>query len=188
MFCRPRGRQFYSAMPCSCSPPSERNSAIVNKGKERRTWYLPYKKGHVMRFIVAVIVAVMTAMSSSTWAYEESSVTDGGQLVGTVALDGQVPRPKGYNLITLPDQIYCGRISDGRGWRLLQPFNVGAAGQFRDVVVYLENVEKGKSFLREQTPRIEAKDCRFVPFTTVMREKSDVVVVNLDPVMHDIQA
>jgi len=141
-----------------------------------------------MRFIVAVIVAVMTAMSSSTWAYEESSVTDGGQLVGTVGLDGQVPRPKGYNLITLPDQIYCGRISDGQGWRLLQPFNVGSAGQFRDVVVYLENVEKGKSFSREQTPRIEAKDCRFVPFTTVMREKSDVVVVNLDPVMHDIQA
>jgi hypothetical protein len=144
--------------------------------------------GHVMRFIVAVIVAVMTAMSSSTWAYEESSVTDGGQLVGIVALDGQVPRPKGYNLITLPDQIYCGRISDGQGWRLLQPFNVGSAGQFRDVVVYLENVEKGKSFSREQTPRIEAKDCRFVPFATVMREKSDVVVVNLDPVMHDIQA
>lgn len=141
-----------------------------------------------MRFLIAVIVAVMTATSSSTWAYEESSVTDGGQLVGTVALDGQVPRPKGYNLITLPDQIYCGRISDGQGWRLLQPFSVGSAGQFRDVVVYLENVEKGKSFLHEQTPRIEAKDCRFVPFTTVMREKSDVVVVNLDPVMHDIQA
>lgn len=141
-----------------------------------------------MRFLFAVIVAVMTTMGSSTWAYEESAVTDGGQLVGTVALDGQVPRPKGYNLITLPDQIYCGRISDGQGWRLLQPFNVGPAGQFRDVVVYLENVEKGKAFLPEQTSRIEAKDCRFVPFMTVMRQKTDVVVVNMDPVMHDIQA
>jgi Polysaccharide lyase family 4, domain II len=143
---------------------------------------------HVMRFLFAVIVAVITTMGSSTWAYEESAVTDGGQLVGTVALDGQVPRPKGYNLITLPDQIYCGRISDGQGWRLLQPFNVGPAGQFRDVVVYLENVEKGKAFLPEQTSRIEAKDCRFVPFMTVMRQKTDVVVVNMDPVMHDIQA
>ena len=37
-------------------------------------------------------------------------------------------------------------------------------------------------------PRIEAKDCQFVPFTTVVREKQDVVVVNMDPVMHDIQA
>jgi len=89
-----------------------------------------------MRFLLAVIDAVMTGMGSPTWAYEESSVTEGGRLVGTITLDGQVPRPKGYNLITLPDQIYCGRISDGHGWRLPQPFNVGSSGQFGDVVVY----------------------------------------------------
>jgi len=85
-------------------------------------------------------------------------VTDGGSLSGAVSLDGQVPKPKGYNLITLPDQIYCGRISDGHGWRLLQPFNVGPAGQFRNVVVYLENLEKGNpsrmSRLLELKPRI----------------------------------
>jgi hypothetical protein len=31
-------------------------------------------------------------------------------------------------------------------------------------------------------------DCRFLPFTTVVRDEQDVVVVNMDPVMHDIQA
>ena len=137
--------------------------------------------------ITAAILAAI-GFGVPAWAYEEIAVTDGGSLSGTLFLEGQVPKPKGYNLITLPDQVYCGRISDGQGWRLLQPFNVSQAGQFRDVVVYLENVEKGKSFLHEQTSRIEAKDCRFVPFTTVMREKRDVVVVNMDPVMHDIQA
>ena len=138
-----------------------------------------------------VITAAMIAaigFGGPAWAYEEIAVTDGGSLSGTLFLEGQVPRPKGYNLITLPDQVYCGRISDGQGWRLLQPFNVGQAGQFRDVVVYLENIEKGKSFSHVHAPRIEAKDCQFVPFTTVVREKQDVVVVNMDPVMHDIQA
>jgi len=81
-----------------------------------------------MRFLLAAIVAATTGIGSSAWAYEESPVTEGGTLVGTVTLEGKVPRPKGYNLITLPDQIYCGRISDGRGWRLLQPFNVGGCG------------------------------------------------------------
>ena len=66
--------------------------------------------------------------------------------MGTVRLEGKVPKPKGYNLITLPDQYYCGRISDGQGWRIMQPFQVGPAGQFRDVVVFLENIEKGKPF------------------------------------------
>jgi hypothetical protein len=143
----------------------------------------------IMRYILAAIIAVMTGLGSSAWSYEEALVTDGGKLVGSVTLEGTVPKPKGYNLTTLPDQVYCGRISDGHGWRLLQPFNVGPAGEFRDVVIYIEGIEKGKSFAATfTTPRIEAKDCRFMPFTTIVREKENVVVVNMDPVMHDIQA
>ncbi|MBI3603190.1 MAG: hypothetical protein HY205_01905, partial [Nitrospirae bacterium] len=48
-------------------------------------------------------------------AYEEVTVTDGGTISGAVSLVGQVPKPKGYNLTTLPDPLYCGRISDGQG-------------------------------------------------------------------------
>ena len=51
-----------------------------------------------------------------------------------VALEGGVPKPKGYNVITLSDQIYCGGIYESRGWWLLQSFKAGQAGQFRDMV------------------------------------------------------
>lgn len=141
-----------------------------------------------MKFLFGVLLGMVTGFAWPAWAYEPATVLDGGSVVGTVTLDGAVPKPKGYNLTTLPDQIYCGRISDGQGWRLLQPFYVGPEGAFRDVVVYLEGIEKGKSFSSFTAPRIEARDCRFLPFTTVVREKQDVVVVNMDPVMHDIQA
>jgi hypothetical protein len=141
-----------------------------------------------MHYAITVLLIVLTTFGTSVWAYEDVIVSAGGTLVGTVTLEGAVPKRKGYNLITLPDQIYCGRISDGHGWRLLQPFNVGAAGAFRDVVVYLENIEKGKSFAHVHAPRVEATDCQFIPFTTVVREKQNVVVVNMDPVMHDLQA
>jgi carboxypeptidase family protein len=141
-----------------------------------------------MTYMVAVLAAVLSGIGWSAWAYEETGLANGGSLAGIVNLEGKVPRPKGYNLTTLPDQIYCGRISDGRGWRLLQPFNVGPTQEFRGVVVYFEGIEKGKAFSSFATPRIDAKDCRFLPFTTVVREKQDVVVVNMDPVMHDIQA
>ena len=67
-------------------------------------------------------------------AYEEMSIADSGSLIGTVSLDGKVPIPKGYNLTTVPDPVYCGRISDGKGWRWLQPFDVGPNGEFRRVV------------------------------------------------------
>lgn len=142
-----------------------------------------------MKVIRLILTAVATVgLSSLAYAYTEVAVPDGGTLRGRVILDGQVPKPKGYNLTTLPDTFYCGRISDGEGWRILQPFNVGPKGEFRDVVVYLENVEKGKPFEDEGGRQIEAKDCLFAPFTTIVRDSQPVTVVNMDPVMHDIQA
>jgi hypothetical protein len=137
-----------------------------------------------------IAAAVVTALSVGVpaYAYEEITVSEGGTLTGTVKLEGTVPKPKGYNLVTLPDQFYCGRISDGQGWRILQPFNVGPAGEFREVVVYVEGIDKGKPFDERGLPVIEAKDCLFLPFTTVVRDDQTVTVVNMDPVMHDIQA
>lgn len=131
---------------------------------------------------------VILALTSPAFAYQEMTVPDGGTITGTVKLAGPVPKPKGYNLTTLPDALYCGRISDGQGWRILQPFQVGAAGEFREVVVYLEGIEKGKPFEEEGVAQIEARDCLFLPFTTVVRDDQSVTVVNMDPVMHDIQA
>ena len=63
-----------------------------------------------MRYLLVALVGVLTSIGSPVWSYEEVSVTDGGRVVGTITLDGQVPKPKGYNLTTLPDQFYCGRI------------------------------------------------------------------------------
>jgi hypothetical protein len=145
---------------------------------------------HLLRAIATPIITVTlwVAVGQVVHAYEEIAVENGGSLAGRVTLGGEVPKPKGYNLTTLPDAIYCGRISDGRGWRLLQPFNVGPHGAFRQVVVLLDRIDRGKPFGQVKPPRIEALDCRFMPFVNVVRDQHDVVVVNMDPAMHDIQA
>ena len=138
--------------------------------------------------LMLAVIAAIGLSHEQARAYEEIVVPDGGILMGTVTLQGKVPSPKGYNLTTLPDPVYCGRISDGRGWRLLQPFDVGEAGAFRQVVVYLQAIERGKAFPDAIPPRIEALDCRFLPFVSVVRDDHEVVVANMDPAMHDIQA
>lgn len=144
----------------------------------------------VARQIVIVACAYGLSLGSAPdiRAYEEISLSESGSLSGTVNLEGKVPMPKGYNLTTVPDPVYCGRISDGRGWRLLQPFDVGPKGEFRSVVVYLDGIDRGKPFGEYAPPRIEAVDCRFMPFINVVRDLHDVVVVNMDPAFHDIQA
>lgn len=102
-------------------------------------------------------------------------------------MTGGKPTPKGYNLITFPDPVYCGRISTGTGWRILDEFSLASSQGLKDVVVVLTDVTKGKPFKFEPLT-IEARDCRFLPFVTVVKDGSEVSVMNMDPVMHDIQA
>lgn len=129
----------------------------------------------------------LLGLVSPLGAYEVVEVSDGGTITGQVTLDGPAPQPKGFNLVTFPDPAYCGRISNGRGWRLLRDFTVGPGNGLKDVVVMLEGVESGKPF-DLSIPRIEARDCQFAPFVTVVRDGHGVEMVNMDPVMHDIQA
>jgi len=124
--------------------------------------------------------------SVPVFSYDVVDVQSGGIIEGTVALDGPVPEPKGFNLITFPDPAYCGRISNGQGWRLLHDFVVGENNGLKDAIVLLEGVEAGKPF-EVSVPLIEARDCMFTPFVTVVRNGHAVEVINMDPVMHDIQ-
>ena len=71
-------------------------------------------------------------------AYDVIDVEHGGTIEGTVSLQGVVPEPKGFNLITFPDPPYCGRISNGQGWRLLHDFVVGPHGGLKDAIVLFE--------------------------------------------------
>ncbi|MGB0910029.1 MAG: carboxypeptidase-like regulatory domain-containing protein [Nitrospirales bacterium] len=144
------------------------------------------KKVGLLLVVLGVCQWVVGGQSSWAYQYKEGSIEDGGTLSGTVTLLGDVPKPKGYNLVTFPDPVFCGRISTGKGWRLLQPFNVDSSGGFRDVVVLLEGIKEGKPFTNT-TKLIESVDCKFAPYVTVVRNKQDIEVVNLDPVMHDIQ-
>jgi len=130
---------------------------------------------------------IFLASSGLGFAYEVVEVQDGGTLTGAVNLIGVPPSPKAYNLVTFPDPEYCGRISNGKGWRLLKDVVVDEEGRIEGVVIVIEEVKAGKPF-SVSIPKVEAKDCQFHPFTTVVRNGHGVEVVNMDPVMHDIQA
>ena len=129
---------------------------------------------------------VLGLFASPGWAYEEISVTNGGTITGHVTITGNTPRPMAFNLVTIPDAVYCGRISTGTGWRIVEDFIIGENGSLKDAVVILNGVEKGKRF---EVPKvlIEAMDCDFLPFVNVLRDQDEITVINMDPVEHDIQ-
>lgn len=148
----------------------------------------PVKEAGMQAVIVMLIAFCAWVLNTGpARAYEEITVVQGGTLTGVVTLHGEVPKPKGYNLVTFPDPFYCGRISNGEGWRLLQPFKVDPQGRFKDVVVMIEDIKKGKGF-NHRPHRIQAVDCQFAPYITIIRNKQKIEIVNLDPVLHDVQA
>ncbi len=140
-----------------------------------------------MRILLGFLLLQLSGGLATVLAYDQISVADGGLISGKVTISEGKPIPKGFNLITFPDPVYCGRISTGTGWRVLKEFEVAPDGGLKDVVVWLSNVTKGKAF-KFEPPTIEARDCRFLPFVSVVKNEAEVKVVNMDPVFHDIQA
>lgn len=138
-----------------------------------------------MLFTVLVALALLLG-SATAHAYEEAPIQDGGAITGKVTMLGK-PSPKAFNLVTFPDPVYCGRISTGTGWRILDEFAIARDGSLKDVVVMLAEVPRGKPF-HFTPPTIEARDCQFLPFVNIVRGQQNVRVVNMDPVMHDVQA
>jgi len=126
-------------------------------------------------------------LAQTAWgAYQEIKVTNGGTVRGKVTILGEKPRPMAFNLVTIPDPVFCGTISTGTGWRLVEDFIIGPDKSLKDVVVFLKNIKKGKPFKIPKV-RIESIDCDFIPFVNVLKDRDKIEVVNMDPVQHDIQ-
>lgn len=138
-------------------------------------------------FVVGMIVFLLGVFEGkSVWSYSEIKVTNGGSIEGTVFIEGGKPRAMAFNLVTIPDPVFCGTISTGTGWRIVEDFIIGPEGELKDVVVLLKGVTKGKPFKLPKV-RIESIDCEFLPFVNVIKDRDVIEVVNMDPVEHDIQ-
>lgn len=133
-----------------------------------------------------MFACIVLGWSVPAFAYTEMDVNNGGTIRGKVTIIGEKPRPMAFNLVTIPDPVYCGRISTGTGWRIVEDFIIGSHGSLKDAVVMIEGVEKGKPF-RLPKVRIDAIDCDFLPFVNVLRDQDEITVINMDPVEHDIQ-
>jgi len=138
-------------------------------------------------FVIGIIgIGFGQILAQPAWSYDEIKVINGGTIQGKVTITGEKPRPMAFNLVTIPDPVFCGTISTGTGWRLLEDFIIGPDKSLKDVVVMLKKVTKGKAFTMPEV-RIESIDCDFIPFVNVIKDKQKISVVNMDPVEHDVQ-
>jgi len=140
----------------------------------------------VTKIATGVLLTAGLMGAAQAEAYEETTVSNGGTVTGTVRFAGDIPDPIRFELRRYYDRVYCGALSDGSGYRLLREVSVSEQHGLKDVVVVIEGVTKGKPFEFQET-RLEANMCQFVPFVSVVRNERPLSVVNLDSVAHDLQ-
>jgi len=129
---------------------------------------------------------LLLGLAAPGWAYEDATVVNGGRVTGRVILTGAPPPARIYHLVFSPNPDFCGKISDGRGNRLLKEFSVSDDGGLQSAVVAVVGVPKGKPFTYAQ--KIDIENCRLTPFVMPVRHLQPIEIVNHDGISHDLQA
>lgn len=115
-------------------------------------------------------------------SYKVIEVKNGGTLSGTVTYKGKLPAPRKIQIVK--DHASCDQHPTE-----VPLMNVDSAGHVAQAVVFLADIKEGKDFSESEAPaKINQETCEFHPHIQVVRAKSDVEIVNSDPVAHNINA
>ena len=121
------------------------------------------------RVIVFLILALIVMGPLPAISYTEGPVMNGGTITGKVLLDGKEPPSLAYSLVTNPDAEFCGRISTGTGWRVVDEFQVAPDGSLQNTIVFLDGISRGKPFPESSPARVTVEDCVFAPWVLVVK-------------------
>lgn len=150
-----------------------------------RTETFPTIRGTMLALFVYAFWWIFLPLDSG-FAYEEVSNFKGGHLKGTASIKGALVSPRRFNLVLYADPYYCGRISDGKGWRISPITRLGPDHTLPGAVVFLENVPWGKP--AHSTPGIvQTKDCMFLPYVSTAIAGQEFHFQNWDPVEHKLE-
>ena len=121
-----------------------------------------------------------------TPVYEEVDVEHSAILSGTVTLSGPAPPPRRYrvNMGAYPE--YCKVIADKNGNIEVAEVRTTNEGFFADVVVFLQEVERGKS-RASIGPTLRIDQCQFHPFVTAGAYGQTLQIHMDDAVLHPIR-
>ncbi len=134
-------------------------------------------------FVVLVISLVVSGLG---WGYEGKAEAKGLELRGSVTVKGEIPWPQRFNLVLYADPYYCGRISDGKGWRIAPLPMLDKEKRLSGAIVYLEGVDRNQPEIKTETI-IQTKDCEYIPYTTVVQSGQSIRFQNWDPVLHKLE-
>jgi plastocyanin len=124
----------------------------------------------------AAAIALVLAMATTGWAYEQIEVANGGALKGQVLLVGGVLADETVKVTK--DNNVCGDSLPR------EKYVIGPGGGIANTVVFIKNIAKGKKAPSEPAV-ITNKKCAFHPHVQVGMVGQTLEVRNDDPMLHN---
>jgi plastocyanin len=128
---------------------------------------------------LSLAIAFIVLFSSTSAAYEEIAVKDGGTIQGTVKVEGKLPKLAPLQ-ITKSKEI-CGNVSN-------ETLVVGPGQGIRYAVVTLEGITKGAVVEKEAVHELDNLGCRFAPHVLAATVGQFLLLKNSDPILHTAHA
>ncbi|MDH5751017.1 MAG: carboxypeptidase regulatory-like domain-containing protein [Deltaproteobacteria bacterium] len=132
---------------------------------------------------LSIIGSLLLWAATPVWAapYQVEAVSNGGTISGKVILSGKAPEPD--KILITKNKGVC-----GDGYREIQWVPTDGKGGLQEMVVFLEDVAKGKEWDAKafDKPTVDQKECFFTPWMQLVRKKDSLTVKNSDPVLHNI--
>jgi plastocyanin len=126
------------------------------------------------------LLAIMASPLTGT-AYEATTVSDGGTIVGEVKYAGDPPPPE--KLPVSKDTKVCG--ADPKTSPVL---TIDASKGIKDVLVSLPGITKGKALEKPaQPPVLDQKTCEYHPYAQIIPVGSTLKILNSDDVLHNVK-
>lgn len=135
---------------------------------------------------IGLFLFFLSGVARSTWgqdSYQVISVTNGGDITGTVKWAG--PQPRLTRLPITKDPQICD--PESAKTRDLERLIIGPQGGVANTVVYLQDVSRGKAFdLPEQRRFLDQKNCRYEPHILLVPQNMLLEMKSSDATLHTI--
>jgi len=124
-------------------------------------------------------ILFIVVFSSVSAAYEETAVSNGATIRGTVKVEGTLPKLPPLQISKFKD--VCRDVPN-------ESLIIGPAHGLRYAVVTLEGIAKGKAVEKEAVHELDNVKCRFVPHVLAASVGQFLLLKNTDPILHTAHA
>ncbi len=132
--------------------------------------------------VAAGAYALLPALTFAGDNYRETSVPDGGLIQGKVVFKGSLPKPD--QILISKDNEHCGEDHVNP-----DPARLSANGEVSRAIVAIANITAGKPWPQgTEGPSIVQERCAFHPYIQMARTRTELTIVNKDPLLHNIHA